>query len=143
MRASANAAPPSSAREAGDFVDVRGGVALHAIGIGVPRRVNLIAGDQLAIGAGDAEMSRDRLQAVSGKFARREIVAEDGVHRVDQLAARRDESHAAGRIVLRAHAAPRGALTQAGRARCGPSASGTPRRRARRSRNGRSKPCRL
>ena len=38
--------------------------------------------------AGEAEVPRDRLEAVAGQIARREVVAPHRVQRVDQLAAR-------------------------------------------------------
>ena len=78
-------------RERRDLVDVGGGVATDAIGIGPIGGVDLIAANQLAIRAGDAEVSRDRLESVSRKLARREIVAAHGVERVDELAPGRDE----------------------------------------------------
>ena len=94
-------------------------------------------------GPGEAEVPRDRLEPVARQLARREVVAQHRVERVDQLAARRDEA-ARGAARRRRCATPRRA------ARCAqpggpirPSASGTPSSRARRSRNGRSKPCRL
>ena len=102
------------AREPGDLLDVGGRVAPHA------RRdrvrydvVDLIAGDVLAIRPREAEVPRDRLEAVPGQLARREVVAQHGVERVDQLAARARRSARGGRSSVAArHAAPRGALAQ-------------------------------
>ena len=131
-------------RQRRDLLDVRRGVAPHA------RRVAAVdrgrpGRRECARGPGPAR-PRCRATALSpwpGQFARREVVAQHRVERVDHLAARRDEPHAAAgspgaRVPRRARALPR-----ARAAPTRPSASGTPRICARRSRNGRSKPCRL
>ena len=61
--------------------------------------MNLRAGDVLAIGGGESEVTRDRLEAVAGQVAAGEVVAQDGVERVDQLAARGDEARAPAGIL--------------------------------------------
>ncbi len=66
MRASANAAPPSSARERGDLLDVGGGVAAHARRVAAEhlRRPGR-PGCSSRSGRSDAEVPRDRLEAVT------------------------------------------------------------------------------
>jgi hypothetical protein len=54
---------------------------------------------------------RDRLEAVPRQLARREVVADHGVHRVDQLAPRRQEPHPPPLVAARGPA-PGGALAQ-------------------------------
>src|SRR5512142_2690087 len=55
-------------RERGDLVDVVGGVAADAFGIVAIDMVDQIAANVLAIGPRDAEVFRNRLEPVSGKF---------------------------------------------------------------------------
>ena len=119
------------AREGRDLLDVGGRVAPDPLGIAAVDLVDPVAADVLAIGPGDAEVPRDRFQSVIGQVAGGEVVAQDGVQRVDQLAAGRDEADAA-----RAHRRRRAMPRRAARCRrpggpMRPSASGTPSMRAR------------
>ena len=60
-------------------------------------------------------MPRDRLEPVARQVARREVVAEHGVERVDQLAPGRDQPHAAAGVARAdRHAAAGPALAQPG-----------------------------
>ena len=140
--ASANAAPAEHARQRRDLLDVRRGIAPDALGIAAVDLVDLLAGNVLAIRAGDAEMPRHGLEPVTRELARREVVPQHRVERVDQLAPGRDEPHrrrASRRSTCRAAAARwRSPELRSVRAR-----AARRRRRARRSRNGRSNPCRL
>jgi hypothetical protein len=61
-------------------------------------------------------VTRDGLEAVVRQLARREVVAQHGVERVDQLAAGHGEAHAAVRVALARGAPARGAGAEAGRA---------------------------
>src|SRR5262249_49175148 len=79
-------------------------------------RVDLGARNELALGTGDAEVARDRLETVPGEIARRLIVASYRVEGVDQLAAGGDEAHASLLVVVSRKAAPRPASTQSGSA---------------------------
>ena len=80
----------------------------------------------LAIRAGDAEVPRDRLEPVARQIARREVVAQHGVQRVDQLAAGRDEAYAPAAVARRGRRlAARPAWRRPG-GPIRPSASGTP-----------------
>jgi hypothetical protein len=76
------------ASEAGGLGDVVAGVAADPGRVAAEDVVHAGAGDVLAVGAGQAEVAGDRLEAVAGEIARREVVAEDRVHGVDELAAR-------------------------------------------------------
>jgi hypothetical protein len=75
--------------------------------------IDLRAGNELAIGAGDAEMARERLEPVARQLARRLVVAAHGVHRVDQLAAGRDQANAASVVASTRRAAARVAAAKA------------------------------
>ena len=78
--------------ERGDFLDVRSGVAADAIGVGLIDGVDPLAGDLLAFGTGDAEVARDGFESMIGKLPRGEVVAQDGVERVDEFTPRNDEA---------------------------------------------------
>ena len=99
-------------REAGDLLDVGGGVAAHAIRIALVDGVDLIAAHVLAVRTGEAEVTRDRLEAVAREIAGREVVPKNRVQRIDQLAARCDEPHPPAPVDAARHAAARTALSQ-------------------------------
>jgi hypothetical protein len=94
----------------GDLADVGGGVAPDPVGIAAVDRGDLGAGELLAIGDRDAQVAGDDLQAVAGQVAGREVVAQDRVEGVDQLAARREVAH---RAIVDGVAAPGAAAEQA------------------------------
>ena len=76
-------------------------------------------------------MPRDGLEPVTRQLARREVVAQHGVERVDQLAARRDEAHAPPRVGVARPMPRRAARCRSPGGPMRPSASGTPSLRAR------------
>ncbi len=82
------------AGQGSDFLHVVGGVPANAIGVGAIRGVDLAARDVDTSRARDPEVFGDRLEAMPRQLAGREVVAANGVERVDQLAARRDEADA-------------------------------------------------
>jgi hypothetical protein len=102
------------------LLDVGPGVAADPVRVALVHRVDLIAGDVLALGPaeGQPEVTRHRLEAVPGQVARREVVPQHGVERVDQLAPGRDQADPPPARAGRADgdAAPGPALAQPGRA---------------------------
>src|SRR5436305_764051 len=63
----------------------------------------------------DTEVARYGLQSMIGKLACREVVAQHGVERVDQLPARHDEADTTAAIPAAYDSAASGALAQARR----------------------------
>ncbi len=138
------AAPPSSRAERRRLLDIRDRVARDARGIATPHRVISPPGSargrrRPARGAARPASTRDpagRARRSRGATRRRASRSARG---------RSSCSARARRLAARAAACQRrrrAARAEAGRSRA-PSASGTPSSRARASRNGRSKPCRL
>src|SRR4029079_2618495 len=99
-----------------DFLDVGSRVATHPLGIAAEHFVNLIAANVLPVRARDAEVTRHRLAAVTGQLACGEIVSQDCVHGIDQLAAWGDQPDPTASVDARDTAASR-SFAQTGRPR--------------------------
>jgi len=108
--------PAEQARQPGDFLDVRCGVAANAGRIAAVDVVDQVAANLLALRTRETEVPRDRLEPVAPQRAGGEAVPQDGVHRVDQLPSGRDQANAPALVPLAGgETAAGGALTQSRR----------------------------
>ena len=100
--------------EGRDLLHVRGRIAPYASRIGEKHRVNLVAANHLAVRTGDAEVSSHHLEPMAWQISTRKIVAAHRIERVDQLAARCNETHPALVVRLTHGSAPCRSLTEPG-----------------------------
>jgi hypothetical protein len=81
-------------RNAGDLALIGCGVSAHPFGIAPVHGVHLARADMFAVRPGNPQVPSDRLEAVARQLSRCEIIAEYGIHRVNQFASGRDIPHA-------------------------------------------------